>query len=136
LGFVDGPSVYGYARSNPQLLIDIKGLTPEPDKPSSEPTFPNDAKPSIEKQVLCIALHAMVDLSCKISFRKCFSFDSCEQLQRKILNRRNCLNARRGIQRVCYPADSGHDRIIESEDDGLQNCIKVAVEKGCGCPTP
>jgi RHS repeat-associated protein len=52
LGFVDGPSVYGYARGRPQITIDFDGRRTHPDGPVSFPPYtPNNAT---EKSI-CIA---------------------------------------------------------------------------------
>ncbi len=134
LGFIDGPSVYGYVGGLPTQAVDFSGRS---SSEIPEPTFPDDPNPSYSKQAFCIAMHAVVDLSCRMPFRTCKNYDNCDQLNKKILNFGNCIAARKAIQKVCYPADSGHNRIIESEEQGLKNCKELANEKRCYvCPAP
>ena len=81
LGFVDGPSVYEYAKGSPGQAID----------PDGRQIFTDDPNASPLKIVQCSNLRIFTVMACKVFSKRCKGTDSCATLENKIKHRNNCI---------------------------------------------
>ncbi len=132
LGFVDGPSVYGYAGGSPQVYVDPDGrqiLTP-------------DDLGKLAKPIACEALKLQVLLYCKnfpvslFTTNQCKAADSCEMLEAKFVKRRKCIDSQKLITALCFPDDPTHTQRLTDERNGADPCRRFFSAKGCGCLPP
>ena len=126
LGFVDGPSVYGYARGNPYRYVDRDGR----------------ALKDLNNPIICETLREAVRFYCKswpysiFSTEKCHRGDDCVTLQNKIRKRRNCIKHQTLLTNICYPDDPSHEKRYQNESDAITRCQLLAIEKGCNLCLP
>jgi RHS repeat-associated protein len=131
LGFVDGPSVYGYAGGSPHRFVDRDGRISL-----------DDIIIQMEKNFICPILRTQVLLECKnepialFKPNKCTPSDSCEILEQKYLKRRRCIASQTLLTKICYPDDPTHEERIEGEINAINWCRKYFSERGCGCLAP
>jgi len=124
LGFVDGPSVYAYAKSSPQDNVD-------PDGRQSKDW--ND----FERWAFCTLLNAATTMYCKpfnyLETTRCFIWDSCATIHDKIRKRQKCIQYQSMLTRICYPNSPSHDERYQQESDGIAECLRIAASKQCQC---
>jgi RHS repeat-associated protein len=98
--FIDGASIYAYARSAPSFLIDLLGLAS-----GSCPLVAVQQCPDALKDFL----QNNVNQSCKPYPPRCRQGESCQSMDARIIQFRQCADARQTINNVCYGGgDYGH----------------------------
>ena len=121
LGFVDGPSVFGYSKGAPYEHIDPKGLM-EP-KDYLNPVVP----------FVCGMAYIGQKLYCK-SANRCTENDTCSELATKIATKSLCI-AYQQLLTACYGNFGDHGTRIADERSGIKRCNEIAATKGClTCP--
>ena len=119
LGFVDGPSVFAYAGGSPEQKVDPKGL------------WPSDT----DTQWKCVNLMAATTFFCKPFLfseeTRCFIWDSCEVLKRKMNRIQLCIKFQCLLSTICFESDGTHNERYCQESDAMWNCKELAWKKKC-----
>jgi hypothetical protein len=116
LGFVDGPSVYGYVKGAPQARIDIKGLNSTDGEPPGT--------------ITCTAARLATKLYCRLLPSRCRWWDSCQDLFKKIHIKNLCGLYQRTLT-LCYGDSGDHGTRLEDVEKGIDNCNEYVGQKKC-----
>ena len=121
LGFVDGPSVYGYAKGSPVKSVD----------PDGQGVFTDDPNATPLKELQCANLRTLTVLICKVIPNSCNKSYSCSMLQTKIDRKKNCIVSQIALTNYCYADPGGHEQRIEDQEKGIDRCKRLQQEKNC-----
>ena len=115
LGFVDGPSVYGYVKQNPMKHVDPKGRSLSQE----------------DKELITCGMALIgVQLYCKWTPTRCFDTDDCPTLLTKIYQKGLCILFQETLT-WCHGNLDPHGTRTADERRGQKRCEEMAESKQC-----
>jgi RHS repeat-associated protein len=128
LEFVDGPSIYGYAKLNPIIRHDFRGLA-APDHLKKPPPVPDN--------FTCITAHVAKKVWCDWTPSNCSKSTGCGEIAKNIAAKRACMQAQQAVNVLCYGGDPDdpHGTRFPDNEQGIDTCYDKGTELGCWqCP--
>ncbi len=121
--FQGGIDFYEYVESDPINSNDPYGTAPP--KTPRVPWFPIYCHPWV-----FTILDYQIDRYCKEGDRRCTSWLSCSELQRRISQNSRCLEARKSLMQKCFKGgDQEHKNILIREIGVIEHCIEILETK-------
>ncbi|MEQ1612538.1 MAG: RHS repeat-associated core domain-containing protein [Hyphomicrobiaceae bacterium] len=118
LGFVDGPSVFGYAKGSPGQLEDHEG--------TSTDGFAKCYWLKLQTKTFCKWLPTTA--TCKGGP----GGDSCAVIAAKIATANKCIIFQKAFSESCFnPEDQSHEQREYDEGQRIKKCINIAKSKRC-----